>query len=587
MSEESSIKHSVRGLGGVWRYLLPYSRILALVIVALCITSGSVLAMSQSLRYVIDYGLSRHDASMLDHSLVGLLAIILVLGVSTAGRYYLITFVGERVAIDMRRDIYRHILKLSADFYESHKLGDILARITSDTSDLQNLIGSSISVALRNIVMLLGGIITMLAINAKLFVLLMLAVPLIVAPIVLIGRYVRYYSRLSQDKLGEVAAHAEETIAGIKTIQAYCQEEFEQQRFDQDLFSVLGAALTRIRYRALVTMIVIVMVFGGIAYVLWVGGHDVLMGKITPGELSSFLFLGVVCAGAVGALAEVTGDLQKAAGAAERILEFLHFEPSIKSNPNALVLLDPVPGRICIQRATFFYESRPDKPILQDISFEIAPNKVTAIVGESGAGKSTILQLLLRFYDLQSGVITFDGTNIQGIELHSLRQQFAYVAQDPIIFSTTIYDNVCYGNSQASMKQVRQALQAAAALEFVERLPEGMHTYLGEKGVRLSGGQKQRIVIARAFLKNPKILLLDEATSSLDSGNETLVRQALESLMIDRTVVVVAHRLATIVNADKIIVIKDGQVLEQGRHEALLAKGGEYSKLFSKNGATA
>ncbi|MBS0236072.1 MAG: ATP-binding cassette domain-containing protein [Proteobacteria bacterium] len=580
MNQQPGQQHDIQTIKAIWKYLRPYRLLLLLVFISLCITSTSVLLISQALRYVIDNGLSKGDPAMLDYSLLYLLAIVIVLGLATALRYYFITMVGEKVAIDMRRDLYKHILELSVEFYESHKAGDILTRIVGDITELQTLIGSSISMALRNAVMLMGGIVMMMLLNTKLFMIIMIAIPFVVLPIVAVGRYVSRYSRLSQDRVGSVAALAEETIAGIKTVQAYCQESFERERFEEGLSSVLEASTTRMRYRAVTTLVVILMVFGGIVYLLWVGGHDVLKGEISPGALSSFLFLGVVCAAALGALVEIAGDLQKANGAAARILEFLYIKPKVASRPDAQTIKSGAHGRIRLDNVTFFYESRPDKPILQDISFEITPKKITAIVGKSGAGKSTVIQLLLRFYDIQSGVITFDGIDVKELDLPSLRQQFAYVSQDPVIFSTNVMENIRYGNQDATELQVREALRAAAALDFVERLPDGLQTYLGEKGLRLSGGQKQRIAIARAFLKNPRILLLDEATSSLDSSNESIVQMALENLMADRTVVVIAHRLSTIIGADKIVVLDNGRIVEQGRHDYLLEQNGVYAKLF-------
>ncbi|KIE05892.1 ABC efflux transporter permease/ATP-binding protein [Candidatus Jidaibacter acanthamoeba] len=569
---------NIKSLKYLIKYIKPYKYQVFLMIIALIFTSSSVLIIGRSLQYVIDSGLSQHNPAMLDRALIYLICTILVLAFSTAARYYLITLVGEKAIADIRRDIYHQILRLSPSFYESNKSGEILSRMTTDTTLLQTVIGTSLSMAMRNFLMLIGGVILLITTSPKLAGMMGLVIPLVILPIVFFGKKMRIYSKLSQDKVAEVSAHTEETITGIKTIQAYTHEDEEKIIFRNKLGEVIDTSLKRIKSRAFLISIVISLVFGSIGLILWVGGHQVLDGTLTPGELSSFIFLAVVAAGAFGALAETMGDLQKAAGATERLVEFLGIAPEIVSSKDA-ILLSNFTGAIKVEDLTFYYPSKKSKASLENISLTIAPNKVTAIVGESGAGKSTIFQLLLRFYDTERGKILLDGTDIKDIQLENLRLQFAYVSQDPLIFSTSAYENILYGNPKASYEEVINASKAAAALEFIEKLPNGFDTYLGEKGVRLSGGQKQRIAIARAFLKNPKVLLLDEATSSLDSKNEKLVQQALENIMQNRTTIIIAHRLSTVRNANTIYVLKEGKLVEHGTHDELITANGEYNRL--------
>jgi len=572
-------KGKVRSLSYLNKYLSPYRSKLVLVLLALMFSSSSVLMIGQCLRMIIDQGLSIKSQAGLNQAFLILLGVVSILSAATCARYYLITTIGERVVADIKRDVFAHILHLSADFYESNRSGEIISRMVGDTSLLQNIIGSGISVAMRNIVTLIGGLIMLSMISKHLFALIVLVIPLVVIPIIIFGKQMRSYARLSQEKSADVAAITEEAVMGIKTIQAYTHEKIEYEKFQEKLVDAILAATDRVKARAVLITLVISLTFGAIAWVLWVGSHDVLSGTLTAGELSSFVFIAVLCAGSVTALTDVVGDLQRAGGASERLVEFLNTKPTIVNSSVPLVISPDARGKISFQNITFFYPSRPDRPALDGFNLDVLPGKVTALVGESGAGKSTVFQLLLRFHNVQSGQILFDSNSLHNIGLQSLRSQFAYVAQEPIIFSSTVWDNVVYGKPDATIAEVENALNQAAALEFVQRLPDGLYSYLGEKGVRLSTGQKQRLVIARAFLKDPRILLFDEATSALDSGNEKIVQTASEKLMCHRTTLVIAHRLSTIRNADKIAVMKNGSIVEQGTHEDLMQLRGEYYRL--------
>jgi ATP-binding cassette subfamily B protein len=530
----------------------------------------------------IDEGISGNNEQMLNQALLFLFGIIMTLAIFTFARFFLISWTGEKVIADIRGDLIKHILRLSPSYYEKNSTGDILAYIVSDTSLLLTVIGSSLSVAMRNGVLLTGGIIMLVFTSKQLTLMILVLIPLVVAPIIILGRKLRALSRQTQDKVGELSGISEQVLNAIKTVQAYGREKQEQKRFDSKIAEQMALTLKRIFLRGMVTMTVITLVFCGIGTILWFGGHQVLSGDLTAGELTAFIYISIVSAGAVAALSEVFGELEKAGGATDRILSFLATEPEIKDKPNAKRLTNSSKGRIKFDEVTFSYQSSSKKAALSDVSFEIEPGKITALIGKSGAGKSTIFMLLERFYDIQNGAITFDGNNLTDIKISDLRSQFAYVSQDSIVFSGTAYENILYGNPKASKSDVIKAAKSANALEFIERMPEGFNTFLGEKGVRLSGGEKQRIAIARAILNNPKILLLDEATSSLDSENEQLVQKALNNLMVGRTTIVIAHRLSTVVNADKIIVLDKGKVVETGTHKQLISKGKGIYKSLAK-----
>ncbi len=570
---------NLRVLRQLFPYLRPYRAIVAGAGLALALTALIPLSIGYGLRAMIDQGFAASDPAMLDRSLLGLLGLIVVMAAATFARFSLVAWLGERIVADLRRAMYDHILRLSPAYFETARSGDILARITADTSVLQVVVGSSLSGGARNILILIGGTIMMMLTSAQLSGLMALMIPLIVVPIVFLGRRVRMLSRASQDKIADVNVYAEETIHGIRTVQAFGHELFDRLRFTAHVEGALSVAMRRIHARAWLTALVIFLVFSSIGIILWTGGHAVLRGELSAGQLVSFSFFSVLVAGAVGAVSELVGDLQRAAGATERIFDLLNVAPTVVAPLKPVPM--PVPGRgeVQFENVTFRYPAQPDHPALHDINFAVKSGERVAIVGPSGAGKTTLFQLMLRFYDPQTGVIRLDGIDIRGAAFQDFRSHIGLVPQDPTIFSANAWHNIGYGREGASEDMIVAAAKAAHAHEFLEALPQGYDTFLGEKGVRLSGGQRQRIAIARAILRNPSLLLLDEATSALDAESERLVQDAFARLMQNRTTLVIAHRLATVVNADRILVLEQGKIVATGTHASLIAEGGLYARL--------
>ncbi len=571
-----------RDLGPLRRllpFLLPYKVRIAGAMLALTVAAGTVLGMGQGMRVLVDQGFAAGDSTLLDRALLVLLGVIALMAASTYGRFYLVSWVGERVVADIRRAVYDHVLTLSPGFFETTKTGEILSRLTTDTTLLQVVVGSSASIALRNTLLFLGGTGMLLVTSPKLTGLVALVVPLVVAPIVLFGRRVRKLSRDSQDRIADIGSFVEETLAAIRTVQAFTHETLDRVLFGRRVEDAFDVAVDRVRVRALMTVIVIVLVFGAVGIILWIGGHDVLSGRLTPGQLSAFVIYAVVVAGSVGAISEVIGDLQRAAGATERLFGLLSIESAIRPPPVPVALPVPARGALSFDAVRFHYPSRPDWAALEGFTLDVRPGERVALVGPSGAGKSTVFQLLLRFYDPQAGAVRLDGVDVRAADPTEVRRRLGMVAQDPVIFSANAWENIRYGRPEATDAEVRAAADAAHALEFLDALPEGFDTFLGEKGVRLSGGQRQRLAIARAILRDPPVLLLDEATSALDAESERMVQDALDRLMRGRTTLIVAHRLATVLTADRIIVMDHGRVVETGSHAELVAQGGLYARL--------
>ncbi len=580
-SLQSRPKGEVKNLLPLLSYLRPYRRQIAGAAVAIIFTSSAVLALGGGLRYLIDEGLSKGDMHLLDRAFVLLLGATLLLALASYARFYLVAWIGERTVADIRNDVYRRLVGMHIGFFETTRTGELLSRLTTDTTLLQAVLGGTVSIALRNLLLLMGGFLLLLVTSAQLTGYVLLMLPLVVVPIILLSRRVRTHARDAQSRVADVSAHAEESLGAIRTVQALALEPYDRQRFAQHVDAALEAALGRIRTRAALTAIVIALVFGAIVTVLWLGGKDVLAGRITAGELSAFVFYSVVVAGAVGAISEVWADLQRAAGAAERLAELMEVKAEI---------ISPLPplraggekvegGRVRFDHVTFFYPTRSDRPVIDDFTLEVQEGQTVALVGPSGAGKTTIFQLLLRFYDPIRGTITLGDTDLRELPLVELRRQIGLVPQEPVIFSGTARENIRLGNMEAGDTEVVHAAAAASALEFLEKLPQGLDTPLGEKGVRLSGGQRQRIAIARAVIRNPRLLLLDEATSALDSENEFLIQQALEKLMRGRTTFVIAHRLSTIMRADRILLLNQGKIEAIGTHNELLAQSPLYARL--------
>lgn len=577
-------KGSIVTLRGLLKFLLPYKKQFVLAGIALIVAAGATLAIPYAFRQMIDLGFGANGIQSTTHIntyFLALFGVSCILAISTAARFYMVSWLGERVTADVRSAVYAHVVMQSPQFFETTKSGEVLSRLTTDTTLIQTLIGTSISMALRNMLLFSGGLVMLFVTSIKLSSIILVTLTATVLPIVWFGRRVRTLSRDSQDRVADSSALAGEILNAMPTVQAFTHETIESARFGKTVENAFKTAMRRIRARSLLTMIAILLIFGAIVFVLWLGAHAVIEGTMTGGELGQFILYSAIVAGAIGALSEVIGDAQRAAGATERLLELLAVQSPI-SSPSVPLPLPPRRDQgaaLALDRVSFRYPSRPLTPALSNLSLAIKAGETVAIVGPSGAGKTSLFQLLLRFYDPQEGVIELDGIDIRQLDLHALRNAIGIVPQDTVIFSANAMENIRYGRPDASDEEVIAVAKLAAAHEFIERLPEGYHSFLGERGVRLSGGQRQRIAIARALLKNPPLLLLDEATSALDAESERLVQSALEAAMVNRTTLVIAHRLATVQSADRIIVMEHGQIVETGTHASLVAANGLYASL--------
>jgi ATP-binding cassette, subfamily B, bacterial len=561
------------------RFLLPYRGRVAGALVALVVAAACVLALGQGLRRVVDGGFGTGDPGLLDGALAGVVGIAIVLAVATWTRFYLMMSVGERVIADLRQAVFAHVLRLPPAFFDAARTGDIISRLTNDTEQIRQVVGFGFSLFLRNALMMLGALVMLFATSAKLAALIVLGVPATVVPILLLGRRVRRLSRVNQDRVASVSAHIDESIHEVRTVQAYGHEARTRAGFDAATEQAYTAGVHRIRVKAWLISLVMLIGFCAVGIILWIGGHDVLAGRLTAGQLAAFVFYAAIVASGAGTVSEVWGEIQRAAGATEHLMSLLDTEPGPAAAQPIVRLPARVAGAIRIEEVVFAYPGRPEVTALGPLSFAVRPGERVALVGPSGAGKSTLFALLLRFYDPASGRILLDGADIRHCEPAAVRRAMALVPQEPVIFAASVAENVRFGRPGASLAEIREACVAAHALEFIEHLPEGFDTSLGERGVKLSGGQRQRLSIARALLADRPILLLDEATSSLDAESERQVAQALERLERGRTTLVIAHRLATVRNADRIIVLERGRVHATGTHDELMRGGGLYAHL--------
>jgi len=562
-----------------FRFLRPYKWRILLAGIALVTTAGVSLSLGQGVRLLIDQGFVAGSPDALTQTLLLFLVLVTLLALGTFLRFYLVSWLGERVSADLRKAVFRHLLQLHPGFFETNLSGEIQARITADTTVLQTVIGSSLSVALRNVLLFLGGIAWLFWTNPKLTSIVLIAVPLLVSPVVIFGRRVRRLSRTSQDKVASVGAYVGEALQHIKIVQGMNHQQVDEKSFSQHVESAFDAGIQRIRQRAFLIAIVMLLVLGSIGGMLWVGGQDVLAGRVTPGELAAFVFYALIVASSLGFLSEVIGDLQRAAGATERLMELLEAKSEITDPISPKSLPSLVRGSVEIDDLHFCYPSRPDSLALQEVNLHIEPGMTMALVGPSGAGKSTLLELLLRFYDPLQGSIHFEGIDLRSLPLQELRRHIAFVPQQPTLFSANVWENLRYGQPDASKEEMLAATRDANAEEFLNKLPQGFDSFLGEQGVRLSGGQRQSLAIARAILRDPKLLLLDEATSALDAESERMVQEALLRLMQERTTIVIAHRLATVIHADQIAVMDQGRMVALGTHQQLLRTSPLYSRL--------
>jgi ATP-binding cassette subfamily B protein len=572
-------KGDITHLARLWRFIRPYRLRIAAALAALLVAAGCVLALGQGLRHVIDAGFGSGDPQLLNTAFAAVIGVSVLLAAATWVRFYLMMSVGERIIADLRRAVFAHVLTLSPAFFDAARTGELASRLTNDSEQIRQVIGFGLSMFLRNGLMMTGALVLLFATSPRLAAFIVLGVPATLIPILLMGRHVRRLSRINQDRVADVSSYVDEALHEIRTVQAYGNEPAVQRRFAESTEAAYAAGVDRVRTKAWLISLVMLIGFCAVGVILWIGGHDVIAGRLSAGELAAFVFYAAIVASGAGTVSEVWGEIQRAAGATERLTELLETRPALMVAPPPIMLPAQIRGAIRFDEVVFCYPGRPEVTALGPVSLGIDPGERVALVGPSGAGKSTVFALLLRFYDPSSGRILMDGADIRHCEARDLRRAVALVPQDPVIFAASVADNVRFGRPDASEREVKAACAAAHALEFIEQLPQGFDTDLGERGVKLSGGQRQRISIARAVLADRPILLLDEATSSLDAESERQVAAALDRLARGRTTLVIAHRLATVRHADRIIVIDRGRVHAVGTHQELLRAGGLYAHL--------
>ncbi len=576
------VRRKLGSLSIVWQFASRYPSQLVIAIVALIMTSATTLYIPWRFKSVIDRGFGNGaDISHINRVFYGLFALVVLLAIATAVRFYFVSWLGERTVADIRVAVQRNLLRQAPRYFEENRPSEIASRLTSDTAQIENAVGTTVSVALRNVLTGIGGIISLFLLAPKIAGSLLIAIPVIVLPIVFLGRRVRVYSRSSQDRIADIGAMAVETLGAMKVVQAFGQEARESDRFAAAVWRSFATAKGRIRIRAIMTALVIMLLFGAVTLLLWTTISDVATGRLTGGSLTAFIFTAGLVTGAFGALTEVYGDLLRAAGAAERLHELLVETPGIAAPLDPVSLPEPSRGAIAFDGVVFRYPTRPDLAALDDFSLSVRPGETVALVGPSGAGKSTLFQLVERFYDPAAGRVTLDGIDLRDLDPAALRERIALVPQETVIFGASARDNLRYGRWDAGDDELWAAAEAANAAEFLHRLPQGLDTFMGEGGARLSGGQRQRVTIARALLRDAPVLLLDEATSALDAESERLVQQALERLMENRTTLVIAHRLATVRAAERIVVMDAGRIVEEGTHQTLMSRSGLYARLAS------